>query len=337
MSILRRGTKTTTAPTAAEARLCDGLPSMGLYPERTQKRKPLVLSIPMKIAGTIACSLVGSMIINAASLKDGALAAVSGVGIVCSTVNDVFGDPLGGVKHWFGGDKSKPGLVIQPKTPEQMEAERRQKMTELRAEADAAEMLYEDDWPLEKLKVELRVFKEKKAENARREREEERKRLQAEAEEKNQREREERAEKRLAEQRVEEAEQRAELLARATRINFGVDQTLPLREMRKEVEAAERRVATNAEYQSAHMRWVKQMEVYRERIASMPNGACPSCGTRQRVPSGFSPFGMMCGVCNGIYPREVFRNRVTFPSPPPEPEPPSSNSGFLSNFTGGFK
>ena len=342
MLSLRRKSRTLTAPLPPEG-IVDGLPSSpALYPERPKPRGLLRYS-SKSLFHAVFWSLAASALINAASLKGAVLTAVSGVDVVCQAVNHTFGDPLGKLKEKLGLGGNTPRIVIGSKTPEQQAADDARERAELVAEADALNLSWREDWPLAKLRVEVREAKKRKLDADRTERDrvaEERR------EEKRQREAEEKARKereRAEERAQEEAAERAGLTARATAVNFGVNALLPLPEMRRQVEVKEAEAEADADYQLKHRRWEKAMAAYEERLTFGKNAVCPSCGMRMNIsPDANSMKAVMCIRCKYVAARAVFRAGFNPPPPPVEPEPPGGGGseggkGILSRLTGGFE
>ncbi|WP_435018396.1 hypothetical protein TA3x_000369 [Tundrisphaera sp. TA3] len=222
-----------------------------------------------------------------------------------------------------------PIPLIGGKTPEQIAQERAQKLDELRAEADIIGVKYEKDWTLEKLKV--HVAKAKQDAKAAAEREEEAKRV-AEAHRRDE-ERKENERRRIAAQELADAQERQSLINRATRVSFGVDATLPLKEMREQVKAAEADAAGDAEYQLRHRLWLEAMERYESELKHGKNAACPACGWQ--FHTGRTKGEFICQGCGEVCFIKMAKARFIPPTPPKEPQPPKP-SVFRRMF-GGFK
>lgn len=316
----RRKSRNATSPPPPDAGLVDGLPSSGvnLYPEGRKKRG-LIAYCVKSLGGAIFWPLAATMLINAASLKDWTLSAVSGVGVACQAVNTMFGDPLHGIKTVIWGDKPAPALTIQPKTAEQIEAERQSEKAELVAEAEAVGLNWREDWPLEKFRVELRVFKEKKAQAAMAERQ----RQKDEA------------------HRAAEEERKKPLYARADKIGLTVDPTLSSSDLAEVVAAGEAELAADAEYQALHRQWEAAMSEWTDEIENGPNGRCLTrgCGRLFHFNDARGKDQSMgkaiCPKCHRGFWRVQAQEWYRPPAPPKEPLPPRKNAGLLWKILGG--
>lgn len=196
------------------------------------------------------------------------------------------------------------------------EEERARKLTEFQAEADATGMKYQADWPLEKLKVELKAHKERQEK--------------AEREEK----------RRIAEQEEREREEKrkAPLYARADKIGLKPDPTMEYDALKRMVEAAEKELADDAEYQAALRKYLTDLGEWTERQKSsdLPNATCPN--SRCKYPFQF--YGDMLDIDNTYGRQRCPKCRLVFwasqaramyvPEPAPQkPEPPKKNPGLL--------
>jgi hypothetical protein len=224
------------------------------------------------------------------------------------------------IEEVLGGIDGKVGIIPHFKTPEQVaaeaarkEADRKHKEeSEIRmwqAKADAIKFSYDKDWTVEKYRVEVPLAEKRVAQLAR----DEEQRRQDE------------------ERRKEEQEQRRLWIDRATKVGFGVNPDLPLKEMKKQVEEAEAYVKADEAYQLAHRRWEEAMEDYRRMLARGPNARCPDrrCNFAFRVHTTNTMRSAMCVSCKYVAARMVFLAQWKNPPAPKEPAPPTINPGMV--------
>jgi hypothetical protein len=191
------------------------------------------------------------------------------------------------------------------RSPEQLkadaelkEAERREEseMKTLIARAEALDLEFEDDWTLEKFRVEVP----------------------------------------RAEHEAKEAALKKPLLARADKIGLQVDPTADSKTLRHQVEEGEKEAAADAEYQARLRHYERAKEEWRNRVATGPNAHCPNPKCRHTMRFNPSRIGtqFLCSSCNGVFPVRMAMARWTPPPPPKEPLPPKKNPGLWKRIFG---
>jgi hypothetical protein len=192
--------------------------------------------------------------------------------------------------------KAAPGGLLpglpHGKTPEQL-------LAKDRAEADALGLAWGEDWTHEKFEVELRLAKKAQAD----------------------------AERQAAEDR-----ERAALIERATKIGFGVNPDLDLKEMKRQIVEAEAAVKADEAFQLAHRRWEEAMKDYHAFIAKAPNANCPACRFPLRLRTTNPQYQTICPRCGFVSTRRIWLSMHRDPPPPPEPQPVKRNPGLFGRF-----
>lgn len=184
-------------------------------------------------------------------------------------------------------------------------------MVALRAEADAEAMTWKEDWPLEKLEVELRAHREKVREAARREKQ----RIKDE-------------EKRVAEEAREQP-----LYARADKIGLKVDPRLDYHSFKEQVEQAEAELAADAVYQAAHRQWEEDVKKWDHDRLFGPNARCmnPRCDRLFTFDDALDYVvgKERCPKCRCYFWRSQAKEHFKRPPRPEEPAPPRKKPGLI--------
>ena len=196
---------------------------------------------------------------------------------------------------------------IGQKSPEQLRFEADQKEAErkrreeserktLLARADVVGLEYEDDWPLEKLRIEVR----------------------------------------RAEDEAEEAARKKPLLARADKIGLQVDPTVDSKALKHQVEEGEKEAAADADYQARLRQYERDLDAWKHRVATGPNARCPNpkCRYAMHISDGRLNTKGVCPRCGAFFPCRAARANFTPPPPPREPLPPKKNPGLLKRVFG---
>jgi hypothetical protein len=285
---------------------------------RTRKKESLRWRIAKKIALGLLCSCIATAIFKFADLKNFVLAS-------CSIANRVFGDPIGGkegiakkfedkIDHALEktphiGVPGGSGPKVSPlhKSPDQLKAEadlkeverKRREESEMKtliARAEAIGLEFEDDWTLEKFRVEVP----------------------------------------RAEHEAEETAKKKPLLARADKIGLEVDPTADSKTLKHQVEEGEKEVAADADYQAKRRQYERDLEAWKRRVESGPNAVCPNnkCRHTMHFPQSRIGTQFICSGCNGIFPVRMAMARWTPPRPPKEPLPPKKNPGLWRRIFG---
>jgi hypothetical protein len=285
---------------------------------RGRKKKSLRQRIAKQVAMGILCSCVATAFYNIAPIKKAVL-------WICSVVVHVGGDPLSGKDGIASKIEQKLDKAIEKtphvrvpgggipngnlihRSPEQLkaeaelkEAERKRReeseMKTLIARAEAVGLDYEDDWTLEKFRVEVP----------------------------------------RAEHEAEETAKKKPLLARADKIGLQVDPTADSKTLKHQVEEAEKEAAADAEYQARLRQYERAREEWRNRVATGPNARCPNPKCHHTMRFNPSRIGtqFLCSSCNGVFPVRMAMARWTPPPPPKEPLPPKKNPGLWKRIFG---
>lgn len=288
-------------------------------PERRRtKKKSLRQRIAKQVAMGILCSCIATAFYNIAPIKKAVL-------WICSVVVHVGGDPwpgktevvkkfekkaedaLGKATHAGLPPVGVPNGSLIHKSPEQLKAEAELKETErkrreesemktLIARAEAIGLEFEDDWTLEKFRVEVP----------------------------------------RAEHEAKEAALKKPLLLEADKIGLLVDPTADSKTLKHQVEEGKKEVAADVEYQAVHRAWERAMEDYRHRVATGPNAVCPNPRCHHTMRFNPSRIGtqFLCSSCNGVFPVRMAMARWKTPPPPKEPQRPKKNPGLWKRIFG---
>jgi hypothetical protein len=280
------------------------------------QEKSLFQRFAKQIAMSIIASIVAGLILNFTGIKKAVLTA-------CSIAVHVGGDPISGkdgiakkLEDKYDNIAKKPHGTIPAgipnlnplhKTPEEMAALAAQKQQErerketaernkLVARADAVGLAHDDDWTLEKFKVEVP----------------------------------------LAEQRAREAAERKSLLAQAKELKMTVDDDWDNKTLKEEIKEEKAFQQADGEYQQAMRRYKEAMERYKWNIANGPNARCPNprCGHTVRFKPSRINTQFICSKCTGVFTVRMAMANWTAPPAPREPQPPKRKPSLIKRIFG---